>query len=250
MPSDEAAGRRATRRRFERPPIDVSTRRPDEPTGREEIVKLIVGAFVTLDGVMQAPGGPEEDRSGGFAHGGWLVPFFDETMGRAMTEWIARADGLLLGRKTYEIFAGYWPHITGEDPIAAKLNSVRKHVASRTLDRVEWNNATLIRGDVVDVVKRLKREPGNELQVHGSGDLIQTLLEHDVIDGFRLWIFPVLLGTGKRLFASGTVPRRLELVDTLTTSTGVVLQVHEAAGRPEYGSAAELERPQKIEAGG
>jgi dihydrofolate reductase len=220
-------------------------------------MKLIVGTFVTLDGVMQAPGGPEEDRSGGFAHGGWLVPYFDETMGRVMTEWIARADGLLLGRKTYEIFAAHWPHVTGNDPIAAKLNSVRKHVVSRTLDHVEWNNSTLIRGDVVEAIKRLKREPGNELQVHGSGDLIQTLLKHDLIDAFRLWTFPLLLGTGKRLFASGTVPKRLKLVDTRTSSTGIVLQVHESAGRLEYGSfmldnptQAELERRQKIEVGG
>jgi dihydrofolate reductase len=220
-------------------------------------VKLIVGTFVTLDGVMQAPGGPEEDRSAGFAHGGWLVPYFDETMGQVMNEWIARADGLLLGRKTYEIFAAHWPYVTGNDPIAAKLNGVRKHVVSRTLYRVDWNNSMLIKGDVVEAIQRLKREPGDELQVHGSGDLIQTLLEHDLIDGFRLWTFPVLLGTGKRLFASGTVPGRLKLVETRTSSTGVVLQVHESAGGLEYGSfmlehptKAELERRQKIEVGG
>jgi dihydrofolate reductase len=220
-------------------------------------MKLIVGTFVTLDGVMQAPGGPEEDRSGGFSHGGWLVPYFDETMGRVMTEWIAQADGLLLGRKTYEIFAAHWPHVTRDNPIAAKLNNVRKHVVSRTLDRVEWNNSTLIKDDVVDAIKRLKREQGNELQVHGSGDLIQTLLEHDLIDALRLWIFPVLLGTGKRLFANGTVPKRLTLVETRTSSTGVVLQVHESAGRLDYGSfmlehptEAELERRRKIEVGG
>jgi dihydrofolate reductase len=216
---------------------------------------LIVGTFVTLDGVMQAPGGPEEDRSGGFAHGGWLVPHFDETMGQVMTEWIERADGLLLGRKTYEIFAAHWPRVSG-DPIASKLNSVRKHVVSRTLDRVEWNNSTLVNGDVVEGIRRLKREPGKELQVHGSSDLIQTLLKHDLIDAFRLWIFPVLLGTGKRLFASGTVPKRLKLVETRTSSTGVVLQVHQSAGRLEYGSfmlehptEAELERRQKIAVG-
>jgi dihydrofolate reductase len=220
-------------------------------------MNLIVGTFVTLDGVMQAPGGPEEDRSGGFAHGGWLVPYFDETMGQVMTEWIERADGLLLGRKTYEIFAAHWPHISGNDPIASKLNSVRKHVVSRTLDRVEWNNSTLVNGDVVEAIKRLKREPGKELQVHGSGDFIQTLLKHDLIDAFRLWTFPVLIGTGKRLFASGTVPKRLKLVETRTSSTGVVLQVHQSAGRLEYGSfmleqptEAELQRRQKIEVGG
>ena len=220
-------------------------------------MKLIVGTFVTQDGVMQAPGAPDEDRSGGFSHGGWIVPFFDEMMGQVMVKWIERADGLLLGRKTYEIFAAHWPRITGNDPIARKFNSVRKHVVSRTLDRVEWNNSTLIKGDVVDAIKRLKRESGNELQVHGSGDLIQTLLKHELIDGFRLWTFPVLLGTGKRLFTGGTVPTRLKLVETRTSSTGAVLQVHEFAGRLEYGSftlenptAAELERRQKIEVGG
>jgi dihydrofolate reductase len=205
-------------------------------------MKLVVGSFVTLDGVMQAPGAPEEDRTGGFNHGGWLVPYFDDMMGQVMVDWIRRADGLLLGRKTYEIFAAHWPYVTGDDPIAEKLNSVRKHVVSRTLDRVAWNNSTLLKGDVVAAIKRLKGEPGTELQVHGSGDLIQTLLEHQLIDEFRLWIFPVLLGTGKRLFANGTMPARLKLVETRTSSTGVVLQVHQSAGSPDYGSFA-LEQP-------
>jgi dihydrofolate reductase len=221
-------------------------------------MKLVVGTFVTLDGVMQAPGGPEEDRSGGFGHGGWLVPYFDNVMGQVMTDWIRRADGLILGRKTYEIFAAHWPYVTGDDPIAAKLNSVRKHVASRTLDRVEWNNSSLIKGDIVARIGELKREAGNELQVHGSGELVQTLLKHHLIDEFRLWIFPVLLGTGKRLFANGTVPARLKLVETKTSSTGVVLHVHQSAGSLEYGSfafekptEAEIERRRKmIEVGG
>jgi dihydrofolate reductase len=167
------------------------------------------------------PGGPEEDRSGGFEHGGWAVPFFDDMMMQAMTDWIRDMDGLFLGLRTYEIFAAHWPYDTSDDPIAAKLNSVRKHVVSRALDLVEWNNSTLITGDVVEGIERLKREPGNELQVHGSGEVIQTLLQHDLIDAFRLWIFPVLLGTGKRLFASGTVPARLTLVETRTSSTGI-----------------------------
>jgi dihydrofolate reductase len=218
-------------------------------------MKLVVGTFVTLDGVMQAPGGPEEDRSGGFDHGGWLVPYFDDMMGQVMDDWIRRADGVLLGRKTYEIFAAHWPYVTGDDPMAAKLNSVRKHVVSRTLDRVDWNNSSLVKGDVVAAIRRLKDEPGSELQVHGSGDLIQTLLEHHLIDEFRLWIFPVLLGTGKRLFANGTVPVRLKLAETQTSSTGVVLQVHQSAGSLDYGSfaleqptAAELERRRRIAA--
>jgi dihydrofolate reductase len=215
--------------------------------------KLVVGTFVTLDGVMQAPGGPEEDRSGGFQHGGWLVPFFDDMMAQVMTEWIERSGGLLLGRRTYEIFAAHWPYAPGDDPIAAKLNTVRKHVVSRTLDRVEWNNSTLLKADVVEGIRKLKSEPGNELQVHGSGDLIQTLLRHGLIDDFRLWIFPVVLGTGKRLFASGTVPTRLRLVETKTSTTGVVLQVHQSMGSPDYGSfmlepptAAEIERRRKV----
>jgi dihydrofolate reductase len=218
-------------------------------------MRLVVGTFVTLDGVMQAPGGPEEDRSGGFDHGGWLVPHFDDMMGQLMDDWIRRADGVLLGRKTYEIFAAHWPYVTGNDPIAEKLNSVRKHVVSRTLDRVAWNNSTLVKGEVVAAIRRLKGEPGSELQVHGSGDLIQTLLEHHLIDEFRLWIFPVLLGTGKRLFANGTVPARLKLVETQTSSTGVVLQVHQSAGSLDYGSfaleqptAAEIERRRRMAA--
>jgi dihydrofolate reductase len=221
-------------------------------------MKLVVGTFVTQDGVMQAPGGPEEDRSGGFAHGGWIVPFFDTMMGQVMTEWIRRADALLLGRKTYEIFAAHWPHVTGDDPIATKFNSVRKHVASRTLERLDWQNSTLIKGDIVARIVDLKREPGNELQVHGSGDLVQTLLRHHLVDEFRVWIFPVVLGTGKRLFASGTVPTRLKLSETRASSTGVVLHVYQSAGNLEYGSfqleqptAAEVERRRKIvEVGG
>jgi dihydrofolate reductase len=209
-------------------------------------MKLVVGTFVTLDGIMQAPGGPDEDRSGGFDHGGWLVPYFDDMMGRVMTDWIERADGLLLGRKTYEIFAAHWPYVTGDDPIANKFNRVRKHIVSRTLDKVEWNNSTLITGDVIEGIERLKREPGNELQVHGSGDLIQTLLAQHLIDELRLWIFPVLLGTGKRLFANGTVPARLTLVETRISSTGAVLQVHQSAGHLEYGSFA-LEQPPEAE---
>jgi dihydrofolate reductase len=209
-------------------------------------MKLTVGTFVTLDGVMQAPGGPEEDRSAGFTHGGWVVPFFDDMMLQVMIDWIQDADGLLLGRKTYEIFAAHWPYVANDDPIGVKFNSVRKYVVSRTLDRVDWNNSTLIKGDLVEGIRRLKREPGNELQVHGSGELIQTLLKHDLIDTFRLWIFPVLLGTGKRLFASGTVPARLTLVETRASSTGVVLQVHQAAGSLEYGTF-DLEHPPEAE---
>jgi dihydrofolate reductase len=216
--------------------------------------KLVVGTFVTLDGVMQAPGGPEEDRSGGFEHGGWLVPYFDDMLGRRMVEWTQAADGVILGRKTYEIFAAHWPHIGDEDPIAAKLNRVRKYVASRTLKRVEWKNAELIQGDVAEAIAGLKHQPGGELQVTGSQDLIQTLLSHNLVDEFRLLVFPVLLGTGKRLFAEGTVPASLRLITSEQSSTGVSVQVYQSAGKPDYGSFAlenptteEIDRRKKVE---
>lgn len=216
-------------------------------------MKVVVGTFVTLDGVMQGPGGPEEDRSGGFEHGGWLVPYFDDMMGELITGWTEAADGLLLGRRTYEIFAAHWPHIGDEDPIAAKLNRVHKYVASHTLPSVDWQNASLLKGDVAEAVAKLKREPGRELQVTGSGNLIQTLLQHDLVDEFRLWTFPVLLGKGKRLFADGTVPAALKLTDTKTSSTGVLIHTYACAGRPGYGSfqledppAEEIARRQRI----
>jgi dihydrofolate reductase len=200
--------------------------------------KLVVGTFLTLDGVMQAPGGPEEDPSGGFEHGGWSVPFWgDDRMGQFTDESMQGAEALLLGRKTYEIFAAHWPNVGGDDPMAAKLNSVQKYVASTTLDNVEWQNSTLIKGDVAEEVAKLKNEHA-EIQVPGSQQLIQTLLKHDLIDEYRLWFFPVALGTGKRLFADGTMPTNLELVDTQTSSTGVAMNTYRAKGPPEYGSFA------------
>jgi dihydrofolate reductase len=201
--------------------------------------KLVVGAFLTLDGVMQAPGGPEEDTSGGFTHGGWVVPYFDDMMGQAMVEWIRRLDGLVLGRRTYEIFAAHWPRVTTEDPLAEQLNRVPKYVVSRTLKRADWSPSTVLAGDVPEAIRRLKGESGDgELQVHGSGGLIQTLLKNGLIDEFRIWIFPVVLGAGKRLFADGAVPVGLALMETRTSTTGVVLHVYQPAGNPAYGSAA------------
>ena len=202
--------------------------------------KLVVGTFLTLDGVMQGPGGPEEDTDGGFEHGGWTVPFWgegDEVMGQFMDESMQKADALLLGRKTYEIFAAHWPNVGDDDPMAAKLNSVQKYVASTTLDNAEWRNSTLIKGDVAEEVAKLKDEKA-EIQVPGSQNLIQTLLKHDLIDEYRLLIFPVVLGTGKKLFGDGTIPTNLKLVDTKTSGTGVAINTYEAAGRPEYGSFA------------
>ena len=197
---------------------------------------LVVGTFVTLDGVMQAPGGPNEDRDGGFQHGGWLVPYFDEKFLGIMTEWTKRAGAFLLGRKTYEIFAESWPKSTDPaDENAAALNTRPKFVASKTLDRVDWNNSTLLKGDVAQAVAKLKAQEGGEIQVHGSGNLIQTLLKNDLVDAFRIWQFPVVLGTGKRLFGDGTIPRSFRLVDTQPNTTGAVLHVYERAGVLKYG---------------
>ena len=213
---------------------------------------LIVNAFVSLDGVMQAPGGPDEDPTGGFAHGGWAVNYWDdEMMGRMRT---TEPYELLLGRGTYEIFAAHWPY--DEGPIADRLNGTRKHVASTTLERVDWSNSTLIEGDVAACVAALKREDGPEIQVHGSPGLIQTLLADDLIDELRAWIFPLLLGGGKRLFGDGTVPAALELVDSTVTRTGVTINTYRPAGAVEPGSfefdepsAAELERRSRLTSG-
>ena len=200
-------------------------------------MRLTLHTFLTLDGVMQAPGGPDEDPSGGFEHGGWLVPYADEDMGNAMAGWFENADAFLLGRRTYEIFAANWPTVTNpDDPIASKLNALPKHVASRTLDDVSWNGATLLEGDVAEQVAELKREPGREIQVHGSGSLAQTLIQNDLVDEYRLLVYPVLLGDGRRLFADGTVRAALRLVDSRTTSAGVTLNTYESAGKPSYGS--------------
>ncbi len=199
--------------------------------------KLVAGAFVSMDGVMQAPGGPEEDRHGGFQHGGWTVPYFDEKMGEVMEEWVDAAGGFLLGRRTYEIFAASWPSSTDpDDRIAVALNRRPKYVASRTLDRVDWNNSTLLKGDVVAEVRRLKAQEGAEIQVHGSANLLQTLLSHDLVDTLRIWQFPVVIGSGKRLFGEGAMPGAFELVETLAAGSGAVLLVYERAGDLRYGS--------------
>jgi len=202
--------------------------------------KLKVTTFVTLDGVMQAPGAPDEDRSGGFTHGGWSVGYWDDQMGQVMGDFMGRPFDLLLGRKTYEIFAAHWPQST--EPGADVLNSARKHVASRTLRTVDWNNSTLITGDVGTYVSELKKQSGPEIQVHGSGDLIQTLLKNDLVDGFHVWTFPVVLGSGKRLFADGAVPAGLKVDAVKTSTTGVVIATYQRAGAIKYGSFA-LEEP-------
>ncbi len=201
--------------------------------------KLVVTTFLTLDGVMQAPGAPQEDPSGGFEHGGWLVPHADAEMGQQMVEWFSGAGDILLGRGTYELFAAHWPRVPIEDdPIAKALNTLPKHVASRTLDHVDWAGARLIEGDVGEAVAALKEQDGGELQVHGSAGLIQTLLEHNLIDELRLMIFPVVLGEGKRLFADGAVPAGVSLASSSTTGAGVVILTYERAGDVGVGSFA------------
>jgi dihydrofolate reductase len=200
-------------------------------------MRLTITTFLSLDGVMQAPGGPEEDRSNGFEYGGWLVPFADEDMNRYVSEWFAQADAFLFGRKTYEIMAAYWPRVTDEnDPVAGPMNRLPKYVASGTLDRLDWANSHLITGDVVEEVTKLKQQPGGELQVHGSGVLARTLIDHNLIDEYRLWIYPVVLGGGKRLFAEGVTPTALRLVGTRATSTGVAVHSYQPTGKPTVGS--------------
>ncbi|MDQ2952681.1 MAG: dihydrofolate reductase family protein [Chloroflexota bacterium] len=196
--------------------------------------KLKVTTFLTLDGVMQAPGGPEEDGAGGFTHGGWSFGYWDDTVDQEMTAFMGPPFDLLIGRKTYEIFNAFWPHST--DPGADVLNTARKHVASRTLKSVDWNNSTLIKGDVAKYVVDLKKAEGPEIQVHGSGDLIQTLLKHDLIDEFHLMTFPVVVGTGKRLFANGTMPAGLKATNVKSSGTGVVIATYEPVGEIKSGS--------------
>ena len=206
--------------------------------------KLIVSTFLTLDGVMQAPGGPEEDPSGGCEHGGWSFGYWDEQMQQAMGESMSPPFDIVLGRKTYEIFAAHWPH--SDEPAAELLNSATKHVASTTLKELEWENSKLIEGEVPEGVRALREEDGPELQVHGSANLIQTLLEHALIDEFRLWIFPLMLGKGKRLFDGGTVPAGLEVVSSQASSTGVIMATYRSGAEIKYGSFAS-ETPSEAE---
>lgn len=197
--------------------------------------KLVAGAFLTLDGVMQAPGGPDEDREGGFTQGGWLVPFFDEKFGAIMAEWTLQADAFLLGRKTYGIFAASWPNADPDDAIGNALNTRPKHVASTTLKKVDWQNSRLIEGDVAKAARKLKDEGEGEIQVHGSSELMQTLLKHDLVDTLRLWTFPVVVGNGKRLFGEGALPRSFRLVESRQNTLGAVLHVYERAGELRHG---------------
>ena len=201
--------------------------------------KLVVNTFLTLDGVMQAPGGPGEDPSGGFELEGWSVKYWDEGMGNDMDEFMGKPFAMVLGRKTYEIFAASWP--LSEEPGAEEINKAKKYVASRTLKELEWQNSELLKGDAVKEIQKLKELDGPELQVHGSGNLIQTLLKNNLVDQIRVWNFPVTVGKGKRLFADGAQPASWELRESKTYSTGVTLNTYEPAGELKTGTFATAE---------
>lgn len=211
--------------------------------------KLIASTFVSLDGVMQAPGGPEEDRAGGFAWGGWTFGYWDEAMGLAAAGFDGTNRDLVLGRRTYEIFAAHWPYQPPGDPTARTLNAARKHVASRTLNVLDWENSVLLGDDALGGIAALKTEPGHDLQIIGSGHLIQSLQAAGLIDEYNVWTFPVILGRGKRLFEASATPGALRLVKTQTSTTGVVMSTYVPAGPLRPGSlvstepsAKELER--------
>lgn len=200
------------------------------------MAELTLHTFLSLDGVMQAPGGPGEDPSGGFTHEGWIVPLFDEVSGKAIDEFFSKADAFLLGRKTYDIFAAHWPRITDPgDPIASKLNTLPKYVASHTQNTFAWSGSEGIR-DVVSELPKLKQRHQREIQIHGSSNLAQTLIEHDLIDEYRLMTFPVVLGGGKRLFGDGAVPAALQLVSSIISTTGTVISVYRRGGALNTGS--------------
>lgn len=219
--------------------------------------KLIVLSFISLDGVMQAPGGPEEDPTGGFKYGGWIVPYVDEFLGKVMDEQMSKPFDLLLGRMTYEIWAAHWPYVENNKyPLADRINNARKYVASKTLKKLDWRNSELIKGDVAGEVQELKAQKGPEIQVHGSGNLIQTLLKRDLVDELWLKIFPITLGTGKRLFAEGTIPAAFKLFEGKISPNGVFVAGYTRAGEVKKGSfalqpptEAELARRQQIKEG-
>lgn len=190
--------------------------------------RIVVGTFVSLDGVYQAPGSPEEDTEGGFEHGGWQLPFFDADAGRFIDESYAATDGLLLGRMTYQIFAAFWPTAPSEDPFAGQMNSMPKYVVSKTLKEVTWNNSRLIKGNLAEGVAKLKRDPGSgHIAVVGSGKLAQSLMRLNLVDEYELWVHPVVLGSGKRLFDGGVPKTPLKLVNTRTTGSGIVILTYQ-----------------------
>jgi dihydrofolate reductase len=195
--------------------------------------KVNVLTFVTLDGVMQAPGGPQEDTSGNFTHGGWTVPYFDDFAGKVMAEQMSRPADLLLGRKTFQIFSSYWPQHADDWP---GINRMTKYVASNTLQSSDWQNTVFLSGDAAENVRKLKQEDGPDLQVHGSGKLIQTLLQNDLVDELWLKIFPITIGSGQRLFENGTIPAAFEVADSKTSPLGVIVATFKRAGELKTGS--------------
>jgi dihydrofolate reductase len=214
--------------------------------------KLVVNTFITLDGVMQAPGGPEEDPTGDFNYGGWSFNYWDGLMGQVMSESMEKPFELLLGRKTYEIFAAHWPFMK-DDPVAELFNKINKYVVSKSLEEVDWKNSFLIKNDIVREINKLKENDGPELQVHGSSNLLQTLIKQKLIDEFRIWIFPVTIGKGKRLFDKGTIPSGFKLIDSKISSTGVIIASYIPDGEIKSGSfaldnptEAEIERRKKL----
>ena len=209
------------------------------PEPREMTMKLIATMMLTVDGVYQGPGGPEEDRRSGFDRGGWTAPFADEEGWRVLTANFERADALLLGRKTWQIWEPYWPHHDQGDPVSHGINVLPKYVPSTTLKDPTWQNTHVITGDVEAAVRELKAKPGRELQVHGSGELLRWLLERDLVDELNLRIYPVIVGTGLRLFPEQGQTHNLELVETLSTSSGVMIQTYRLSGRATFGNAGD-----------
>jgi dihydrofolate reductase len=207
--------------------------------------KLIVSTFASLDGIMQAPGGPEEDPTGGFTLGGWMFNYLGEGMDISASGFDGKNRELVLGRRTYEIFEAYWPYQRGDNPIAKTLNAAKKHVASRTLTTLHWNNSTLLHGDVVSAITALKTHPGSDLQIIGSGNLIQTLQTASLIDEYNVWTFPVVLGRGKRLFGETAKPSALRLLRSQVSATGVVMSTYAPSGDIRPGSFASAEPSEK-----
>jgi dihydrofolate reductase len=200
--------------------------------------KIITTTFVTLDGVMQAPGGPQEDTSGGFTQGGWSANYWDELMGNIMTSFMHLPFELLLGKRTYEIFAAFWPNTDQDQSVAKPFNATKKYVVSHSPAELTWQNSTLLTGNVAEEIKKLKAMDAPDLWVHGSGNMIQTLLKNDLIDRMHIWTFPVTVGDGKRLFAEGTLPVGFKLIESQYSATGVVIATYEPAGSLQTGSLA------------
>jgi dihydrofolate reductase len=208
-------------------------------------MRLTATIFVTMDGVVQGPGAPDEDRGGGFGQGGWLVPYADDDMGEIVGARFAAADAFLLGRRTYELFAAHWPHVPDDNPVARALNEFPKYVVSATITNPAWRNSAVISGDLADEVTRLKALPGRELQVHGSPQLVRSLLAGGLIDEFQVLVYPVVLGDGRRLFDDPGLAAAFRLADSATTRSGIAVLTYLPAGKPQYGSFADSPEPEQ-----